>query len=111
VIMYELLAGQRPFQGTTASILSQIMTKDPRPVRNIQPDVNSRLDQICRKMMARSAEQRYATMQDVAQVLTSWLETDQVVSSRKGLSPRKILAGMALVAVLLLGITFLKPTA
>lgn len=111
VIMYELLAGQRPFQGTTASILSQIMTKDPRPVRNIQPDINSRLDQICRKMMARSAEQRYATMQDVTQVLTNWLETDQAVSSRKGLSPGRVLAGMALLAVLLLGITFLKPTA
>lgn len=111
VIMYELLSGQRPFQGTTASILSQIMTKDPRPVRNIQPDVNSRLDQICRKMMARSAEQRYATMQEVAQVLTSWLETDRAVSSRKGLSPGKVLAGMALLAALLLGITFLKPAA
>lgn len=111
VIMYELLAGQRPFQGTTASILSQIMTKDPRPVRNFQPDINSRLDQICRKMMARSAEQRYATMQDVTQVLTNWLETDQAVSSRKGLSPGKVLAGVALVAVLLLGITFLKPAA
>lgn len=111
VIMYELLAGQRPFQGTTASILSQIMTKDPRPVRNFQPDINSRLDQICRKMMARSAEQRYATMQEVAQVLTSWLETDRAVSSRKGLSPGKVLAGMALLAALLLGITFLKPAA
>ncbi len=111
VIMYELLAGQRPFQGTTASILSQIMTKDPRPVRNIQPDINSRLDQICRKMMARSAEQRYATMQEVAQALTNWLETDQAISSRKGLSPGKVLAGMALLAALLLGITFLKPAA
>ncbi|QDV17236.1 Serine/threonine-protein kinase PrkC [Gimesia panareensis] len=111
VIMYELLAGQRPFQGSTASILSQIMTKDPRPVRNIQPDIDVRLDQICRKMMGRSTEQRYATMQEVSQVLTNWLETEQAVSSRKRLSPGKLFVGMTLAAALLLGIIFLKPTA
>ncbi|QDU49523.1 serine/threonine protein kinase [Gimesia panareensis] len=111
VIMYELLAGQRPFQGSTASILSQIMTKDPRPVRNIQPDIDARLDQICRKMMSRSTEQRYETMQEVSQVLANWLETHQAVSARSRLSPVKLLVGMALVAGLLLGIIFLKPTA
>ncbi|EDL62222.1 serine/threonine protein kinase [Gimesia maris] len=110
VIMYELLAGQRPFQGSTASILSQIMTKDPRPVRNIQPDIDSRLDQICRKMMARLPEKRYTTMLDVSQVLTNWLETKQAASSRKRVSPGKLLMGMTLAAVLLLGFTFLKPS-
>ncbi|HCO22538.1 MAG TPA: hypothetical protein DIT97_05545, partial [Gimesia maris] len=110
VIMYELLAGQRPFQGSTASILSQIMTKDPRPVRNIQPDIDSRLDQICRKMMARLPEKRYTTMLDVSQVLTNWLETKQAASSRKRVSPGKLLMGMTLAAVLLLGFSFLKPS-
>lgn len=110
VIMYELLAGQRPFQGATASILSQIMTKDPRPVRNIQPDIDSRLDQICRKMMARSTEQRYNTMQEVSQVLSTWQKTNLSATSQKRLSPGRILVGMTLAAVLLLGITFLRPS-
>ncbi|WP_417387428.1 protein kinase domain-containing protein [Gimesia sp.] len=110
VIMYELLAGQRPFQGTTASILSQIMTKDPRPVRNIQPDIDSRLDQICRKMMARSTELRYHSMQEVSQVLAAWQETTLPGTSGKRLSPGRILVGMGLAAVLLLGISFLRPS-
>lgn len=110
VIMYELLAGQRPFQGSTASILSQITKGDPRPVREIQPEIDSRLDQICRKMLARSIELRYATMQDVAQVLATWQETNQNTIARKQLSPGKFLVGMAVVFLLLLGISFLKPS-
>lgn len=110
VIMYELLAGQRPFQGSTASILSQITKGDPRPVREIQPEIDSRLDQICRKMLARSIELRYATMQDVVQVLATWEETNQNTIARKQLSPGKFLVGMAVVFLLLLGISFLKPS-
>ncbi|WP_417376936.1 protein kinase domain-containing protein [Gimesia maris] len=110
VIMYELLAGQRPFQGSTASILSQITKGDPRPVREIQPEIDSRLDQICRKMLARSIELRYATMQDVVQVLATWQETNQNTIARKQLSPGKFLVGMAVVFILLLGISFLKPS-
>lgn len=110
VIMYELLAGQRPFQGSTASILSQITKGDPRPVREIQPEIDSRLDQICRKMLARSIELRYATMQDVVQVLATWQETNQNTIARKQLSPGKFLVGMAVVFLLLLGISFLKPS-
>ncbi len=110
VIMYELLSGQRPFQGSTASILSQIITADPKPIRQIQKDIDPKLDQICRKMMARSTAKRFTSFQEVDEALAKWLETQQSTTFWKRMGLGKQLVGIAVTAIMLfLGFTFLKP--
>lgn len=88
VIMYELLSGQRPFQGSAAWVMSQIVTQDTEPIRQSQEHIDAELDNICQKMLARETSNRYESMQTVAQVLTAWLEND----ASSGLVKKKSLA-------------------
>ena len=74
VIFYELLTGTRPFQGSVASVIGQILNTTPKRPSELRPDIDPRLDAICSKMMAKATASRYATMNEVAADLTRYLE-------------------------------------
>ncbi len=73
VILYELLTGQLPFEGSIAAVIGQIMTADPPDVASLRTGLDPRLQAICQKMMARSTEDRYQSMQEVADALSDVL--------------------------------------
>ncbi len=73
VILYEMLTGRPPFQGTASEVMTQIATCDPEPPSKHCPGLASELERICLTMMARRVDQRYATMQDVADALERFL--------------------------------------
>jgi serine/threonine protein kinase len=58
---YECLTGQPPFQGETPyNIMSELLTKpSPRP-REHHPEISRSCDLVCRKMMAKTRQLRYA---------------------------------------------------
>ncbi len=74
VILYELLTGRVPFEGSMAAVLGQIMTQAPRRPSEFRADLAPRLEQICLKMMAKRIKDRYASMQDVADALGDFLK-------------------------------------
>src|SRR5262245_233915 len=47
VILYELLAGCRPFQGPLTQLISQIASQAPTPLRKIRPELDAVLESIC----------------------------------------------------------------
>jgi serine/threonine protein kinase len=67
---YECLTGVPPFQGETPyNIMSELLTKPtPRP-RDLRPELMKSTDLICRKMMAKSRDLRYATARELMQDL------------------------------------------
>ncbi len=71
VILYQLLAGRLPFQGSLASVLRQIGDKQPARPSTFNPAIgdDSPLEQICLKMMAKSPADRFASMAAVAEAL------------------------------------------
>ncbi len=73
VILYEMLSGQKPFDGTVASVLAQVHSKEAKRL-NIPGDFESRLDAICRRAMAKAIPHRYASALEFANVLTKYLE-------------------------------------
>src|SRR5512135_754372 len=73
VIMYELLTACRPFQGPEAIILGQILFVEPAPPSGHRPDLDPRIEAICLKAMAKRAEERYATMGELAAALGNYL--------------------------------------
>jgi serine/threonine protein kinase len=73
VILYEMLSGRKPFDGTVASVLAQIQSKSAEPLR-IPGDTKGRLDAICRRAMAKEISRRYASALDFANALTEYLE-------------------------------------
>ena len=66
VILYEMLTGQRPFDGSTTVLLHQIQSSDPRAPRSIKDSIPRDLETICLKALAKSPDRRYATAQEMA---------------------------------------------
>ena len=74
VVLYELLAGRRPFKGESITeVLEQITTAEVRPPRQINDAIPKELERICLKAMARRASDRYTTAVDMANDLRYWL--------------------------------------
>lgn len=73
VILYEMVSGRKPFEGTVASILAQVQSKLPAPLQIDEPG-GARLDAICRKAMAKSTAERFATAEEFAAELTLLLD-------------------------------------
>jgi serine/threonine protein kinase/formylglycine-generating enzyme required for sulfatase activity len=75
VVLYELLAGTRPFRGQKASeLFEQITGAEPAPPRQLAADVPRELERICLKCLAKRATDRYATALELAEDLQCWLE-------------------------------------
>jgi hypothetical protein len=73
VVLYELLAGRRPFVAAdTESLLEQIRSREPRPPRAWDDAVPADLDRVCLKALSRLAADRYATAQEFADDLRDW---------------------------------------
>ena len=70
VVLYEMITGKLPFQGTMMSVIGQIARKEPTPVGHWRPELaDSPLELLCRKMLAKQPHERPASMQDVAAAL------------------------------------------
>ena len=55
VILYELLTGRRPFGGAThAEVFEEVKRRDPKPPRQIRPDIPAELERICLKCLEKA---------------------------------------------------------
>lgn len=75
VLLYELLTARLPFEGSVASVLGQIMSRAPLPPSQHRPNVDPRLEAICLKMIAKSVSDRFGSMDEVATVLDTVLQS------------------------------------
>ena len=74
VVLYELLAGRRPFQGDSQQeLMERIATLDVRPPRQWDEAIPKELERICIKSLSKRAAERYTTAKDMADDLRCWL--------------------------------------
>jgi serine/threonine protein kinase len=74
VVLYELIAGRRPFRGQTQSgLLGQIASVEAKPPRQVDDAVPAELERICLKALAKRASERYTTAGDMAGDLRHFL--------------------------------------
>src|SRR4030095_12183996 len=67
VILYEMVAGRRPFQGGThGDIIVSILEREPVPLARQATEVPAELERIVTKALAKDAEERYQTIKDMA---------------------------------------------
>jgi Tol biopolymer transport system component len=66
-ILYETATGTRPFTGaSTIDTLHKIIHDQPQPITSIAPASPSELNRIVRKCLAKSPDERYQSMRDIA---------------------------------------------
>jgi hypothetical protein len=71
VVLYEMLAGQRPFQGDAAQVLFDHLNKPAPDLRKVLPEAPSSLAKAILKALAKAPEDRFQTMHDFEQALSA----------------------------------------
>ena len=75
VVLFELLTGRLPFQGSVAAVIGKIVRDQPPTPASLRENVPPQLEAICLKMMAKTPADRYATMSDVADALGAFVKS------------------------------------
>jgi predicted Ser/Thr protein kinase len=70
VVLYELLTGRRPYDGSAGRILGLVVAGNPPPPGQFRPGLDPRLEAVCLKAMARESGDRYPSMAELATALT-----------------------------------------
>jgi serine/threonine protein kinase len=70
IMLYELVAGRRPFTGETpADITSAILRDEPAPLTRLRTDLPLALERIVSRCLEKNARQRFQTARDVSNAL------------------------------------------
>ena len=78
VILYELLTGRRPFSGEShKELFEEIENREPRPPRQVQPDLPAELERICLKCLSKRVVDRYRSAMELADDLRHWRTSDR----------------------------------
>lgn len=77
VMLYELLTGRPPFQGTGIGVIGQVLTEEPPPPSTLRPELDPALEAICLRAMAKVPDDRFASMEEFAEKLTEYLRSPE----------------------------------
>jgi serine/threonine-protein kinase len=76
VVLYEMLSGEKPFQGDSiATLMYNITTSAPPQIRDLAPNVPERFAAVIEKGLAKDRELRYQTGSELAQELVEIMKS------------------------------------
>ena len=119
VILYEMVTGQVPFQGSNSlNIIARVINEDPRPPRELRPDLSRELEAVILHAMAKDRNARYPSCDALSADLSALLEEVSITgggtararitapmlprrSSQRALSPLVWLGGIVITSLAL----------
>jgi serine/threonine-protein kinase len=114
-ILHELVTGKAAFDGETAiDTLSAILHHDPQPVTHSNAKVPVQFSDIIKRMLAKSADDRYASTRDLAKEVR--LLRDRIMAEESGFhqqppekkAPVAAIVGAVALGAILAGVLFLR---
>ncbi len=78
VVLYVLLCGRKPFEGTPLGILDEVKSDDPPPPSRHRRGIPRDLEAICSKAMEKQPRHRYPTAAALADDVQRWLDGETV---------------------------------
>lgn len=96
VILYELLCGRRPFEGTVTEVIGQILHVQPPPPSQYKPELDPALEAICLKALAKQPADRYGSMRELAQTLGEFLKQSGAATADDAAGASTMRAGATL---------------
>jgi len=89
VLMYELLSGKMPFEASTDStLITQILTKKPIPLRNRIGNLPKKIEDILDNLLHKKPEKRFESAHDLRNILSTFVSPGRVVPHT--LQPQKV---------------------
>lgn len=82
VVLYEMLTGCRPFQGSSRALLDQVISCDPRAPRRVVKSIPCDLETICLTAMAKDPARRYQSAEAFRNDLQRYLRGEVIVARR-----------------------------
>jgi WD40 repeat protein len=81
VILYELLSGRTPFEGSESAIREQIRRQEPAPPHRFRQDLPKALESVCLKCLRKEPFQRYVSAAQMAKELRRFLRHEPLVDT------------------------------
>jgi hypothetical protein len=114
-ILYEMVTGQRAFEGASAvSLIGAIMNAEPPALTGRQPLTPPALERLVRKCLAKNPDQRWDTAHDLADELRWISQTGATAAGaapslrrRRGLRTTILVASILVAAMIGAGVTWL----
>jgi eukaryotic-like serine/threonine-protein kinase len=70
VVIYEMATGRLPFAAASpADIVTNVLDNDPTPLTTLSPDRPARLQQVVSRLLAKRAEERYESANELREAL------------------------------------------
>ena len=115
-VLYEMVTGRRAFEATShASLITKIMSEQPRSVRELQPITPRALERIIARCLQKEPEHRWQCAGDLAAELRAIggdVGAEQVAAApRRAIVPWALAALFAIVAIALGALLLRKPRA
>jgi serine/threonine-protein kinase len=83
-ILYEVLTGQAPFDGTnTADVLRRVVAEPPARPRSVNPAVPPALEAACLKALVKQPAERYPTAEALTADVKAWMADEPVSAYRE----------------------------
>lgn len=101
VVLYELVAGRRPFEGSQSWVVQQIVEKEPSRPRDRVPGLSRDLEAIILQCLEKDPDRRYQSARALALDLAQWQNglpvlacpLGQMTRARRWLARNPVLAG------------------
>jgi serine/threonine-protein kinase len=71
VILYQLLTGEKPFTGTTTTIIQKVLRMDPFPPSELDPTLSGTWDEVIAHALAKMPEARYQSAGEFAEAIAA----------------------------------------
>jgi Tol biopolymer transport system component len=111
VVLYELIAGTRPFMGKTqASLVASILREDPRPLVETQPRTPRGLAEVVRTCLEKDPEKRWQSARDVRHALRLIVAQPELSTPSQSVRAWQGLAVLMAVIALGVGAWAFRPT-
>lgn len=88
VMLYEMLTGERPFQGNRRMLLLQVMEDEPRLPRQLKADIPLDLETICLKALSKSQGRRYQSAAEMSDDLRRFTSGRPIKARPMGFSEK-----------------------
>ena len=93
VILFELIAGRPPFDGSATAVAASIVADEPPSLRDVRADVPEGLAEIVRTALAKDPKARFADVQSFAKALAPFTLAASAASGLGGLGRARDVGG------------------